>query len=295
MKKKLLLLISTLFLSFNSNVFSTEVDTMNLHLENFTSNLNNVIPNALSGNNVYSNAWIGKFFPSLPMHFSVGVEGGVTKLDTSELSKAAKMVNISDIPTKLVFPTLALNAKIGGLFLPFDVGLSFMTLDTQSLNILKDSINLDYFTIGGNVRYAIIKDNLLLPTVSIGVGYYYSKGDIGKTNSQFGVNVGYKTKTILAEIQASKKIVFITPFIGFRAIFSKSESNYNWKTSSGLQAIDLTFNGSGNFTREYEDSFIPQIFGGVGLGLGLFQLDLNGSWDFANSIWNFGTSFRFKL
>lgn len=294
MKKRIILILTSIFISTGSFVFSQNaVNTMNSHMEDFTTTLNNVIPNTLTGNNVYSNAWIGKFFPSLPMHFSIGVEGGLTKLDTSSLSEAGKMVQIKNIPNSLFFPTLALNAKIGGLFLPFDVGLSFMTLDSNKLNILKDSVDLNYFTIGGNVRYCIVKDKLLLPEVSVGVGYYYSKGDIGKSTSLYGVNVGYDTKVFLGEIQASKKIVFITPFIGFRAVFSKSESNYNWK--AGGSGLDGVLNGSGSISHTYEDSFIPQVFGGVGIGLALFQLDINGSWDFANSIWNFGASFRFKL
>lgn len=277
---------------FSTFSFADPLSQMNSYLNNFTSQLNYVIPNSATENNVYSDAWIGKFIPSLPMHFAVGVEGGVTKLDMSDLCQAAELVHVSGLPSNFVFPTLGLNAKLGGIILPFDVGLSFMTFNTKDFGNLLKNIDFQFFIIGGNVRFAILQGKGILPKFSIGAGYYYSSGNIGKTTDNYGISVGYKTHTLVAETQLSKTFLFITPFIGFRAVFSKSDSSYNWKTTEGLTG---EFSGGKTISTDFSDSFIPQVFGGVGLKLGVIQLDVNASWDFAHQIWNGGTSIRFQL
>lgn len=290
LKKSVSVFVCALIVSAVS--FADPLQDMNSSLNNFASQLNHVIPNAVTENNVYSDAWIGKFIPSLPMHFAAGIEGGVTKLDMSDLCKAASMVKVGGIPSNFVFPTIGLNARLGGLFLPFDVGLSFMTFDTRHFGDLFKNLDLKMFVLGGNVRFAILQGKGLLPKFSVGVGYYYSSGNIGKSASDYGVSVGYKTHTLVAETQLSKTFFFITPFVGLRAVFSKAESSYDWNTKDGLSG---QFKGSGSASTGFADSFIPQVFGGVGLKLGVIQLDVNASWDFMHQIWNGGASLRFQL
>ena len=63
--------------------------------------------------------------------------------------------------------------------LPFDIGLKAMMLTpemTASLDAM--GFSFDYSLLGGNVRYALVKQNLLLPDVSIGAGYNRLSGAI---------------------------------------------------------------------------------------------------------------------
>ncbi|MCR5612447.1 hypothetical protein [Treponema sp.] len=295
MKLRKLLLAGISSCLISGAIFADPVSDINTCLNNFSTQLNYVVPNAVTEHNVYSDAWIGKFVPSLPMHFAIGIEGGVTKLDVSDLAKAAEMVTITGFPSSLVFPTIGLNAKLGGIFLPFDIGLSFFSMNTKDLSFLQNQIDLSFFTLGGNIRWAILQGKGFCPKWSIGAGYYYSKGSVGKASNDYSISTSYITHILVAETQISKTIIFVTPYVGFRAIFTKAETNWAWSASASSAGIGGTFSGAGKVTSEFMDSFIPQLYGGIGLKLALIQLDINGSWDFKNSVWSFGTSLRFKL
>lgn len=287
MKKIITVLLLCLFTLGVS--FADTRDDVNMSMTKFTNKVMNTIPNACAQQNVYSDAWIGKIFPSLPPHFAVGFEGGITNMDLSDLYAAAQKLEISGFPTNMLYPTLGVNGKIGGLFLPFDIGLSFFTLDTQKTGINLTALDLEMFVIGGNIRFAILQGKGIMPVLSVGVGYYYSKGSLGKGTTAGTIKVNYDTQVIIAEAQLSKKIIFVTPFIGFRGIFSSTTAGYIW-TSTKFDTSD-----SKSFTTNFGDTFIPQVFGGIGLSLGIIQLDANATYDFANTIWSFGLSLRFGL
>lgn len=289
--KKFFLIISTaLLISFPA--FSDDYTKLQDHMSAFNRQLSQVIPNAAAEQNVYSDAWIGKFIPSLPMHFAIGLESGVTKVDMNDFASAGQMVGIYDIPKSFVYPTIAANAKLGGIFLPFDIGFSCMGLDTKSLGDIGRYMELNYFVIGGSFRWAILQGKGICPVLSIGAGYYYTKGGIGKNNSNCGVNFNYETHTVVCEAQLSKKIVFFTPFIGFRAIFSKSLNSYSWKSQTPIGSFT---SGSGKLETKFSESFTPEVFGGIGFTMGFIQLDVNAGYDFYHKIWNGGLSLRFEL
>lgn len=278
--------IATLFLIC---LFACGISFADPHdsMARFTNRVTDTISNACAQQNVYADAWIGKLFPALPPHFAVGFEGGITNMDLSDLCKTAGELGLSGFPSSMLYPTLGINAKIGGLFLPFDIGFSFFTLDTQKTGINLTPLDLEMFVLGGNFRFAILQGKGLMPVLSVGVGYYYSKGAIGKGTSGGAIKVNYDTQVIIAETQLSKKFIFVTPFIGFRGIFSSTTSEYNWRSAASTDSKAIKTN--------FGDSFIPQVFGGVGLSLGVIKLDANACYDFVNTIWSFGVSLRFGL
>ncbi|MGP1459043.1 MAG: hypothetical protein ACTTKL_07015 [Treponema sp.] len=83
-------------------------------------------------------AYIGKLFPSVPAHFTAGISTAATFVDSSFIkdplailndamnsASSASGLNIGqtlNIPSKIPFPTVAASARIGGIFLPFDLG-----------------------------------------------------------------------------------------------------------------------------------------------------------------------------
>lgn len=289
-KNTMLTLFCGIFLTGFS--FANEITDINNHLSNFSDQFNYLVPNALTQTNVYADAWIGKFIPSLPMHLAIGIDGGISKFDISELKAAGDILHITNMPSSLLFPTINANAKIGGIFLPFDIGFSAFCFNTKDLNNIIKNINLEFFTIGGNIRWAILQGKGLLPKWSIGAGYYYSKGSVGISNSEASAKASYKVQTFVCETQLSKTFIFLTPFIGFRAIFSDSDIGFNWNYNAGFNGV---FAYDIHKYQKLFDSFIPQVFGGVGLKIGLVELDVNASYDFSHTQWTAGTSLRFQM
>lgn len=282
---------------FASIVFSqTPEKNINNLLDNFNTQLNNIIPDASAQQNVYSDAWIGYLVPSDKMHFAIGLEGGLTQINMDDLYQAAKLIHVSGVPETFAYPTLGINAKAGGIFIPFDLGVSFFAADTRNFNELLSGIYLNMFVIGGDIRFAIIQENQYLPCWSVGAAYYFSKGGIGCGTSESGIDLDYETHTLIAQTQISKKLSFITPFIGYRALFSNTRSNYAWRSADGI-TIDgtLTKKGSSSTSIDFLDSFTSQVFGGLGLSLGMVQLDTNASYDINHNIWNGGVSVRIQM
>lgn len=274
---------------------SEKLSTLENSLNSLSKTVNNVIPNSTSQQNVYAEAWIGKLLPSIPPHFAVGIETSVTKLDLSSLNDALTVFDMKGaVPSSFVFPTISANCKIGGLFLPFDIGFSFMTINWKDLVTSFKDIKMDYFTIGGDIRYALLKGDFLWPQVSIGAGYYYTKGSIGYQKDPAKVKLDFKSQILMANLQVSKTFLFFTPYVGFRGIFSKTDSTWLWNVNADSYALG-SLTGTNTVSTNFGNSFIPQVYGGFGLKLGVFELALNGSWDFKNQIWGAALSGRLQF
>lgn len=292
MKFKNIICTFLIGISISGFAFSDDLSDLNTCINNFRDELNTVIPNAATQTNVYADAWIGKFVPSLPMHFAAGIDGGITKFDISELKKASDILHITNLPSSLLFPTINANAKIGGIFLPFDVGFSIFYFNSKDLNNIFKNIDIDFFTVSGNLRWAILQGKGICPKWSIGAGYYYSKGSIGKTTGSSSIKFSYVTQTFVAETQVSKKFLFVTPFVGFRAIFCDSDITCNWNSSLGIGGV---LNSEEHDKQDMFSNCTPQIFGGVGISIGLIEIDVNAAYDFKHTAWSAGTSLRFQM
>lgn len=296
MKKYFLSLFAaaTLFSAFAQDL---AFDKVSSGMDGFALSLEKAIPNAAVQQNVYADAWIGKFFPSAPPHFGVGAEFGVAKFDLSPLKDVANIFGISAVPKTFIFPTFTANARIGGLILPFDVGLSFMYIDLSKLRLI-DGIGVNYFNVGGDFRWAIFKGESAFPKLSVGGGFYLTKGGFSFEKDGFNTSLDYCVKTAFFSAQISKKFIFFTPYAGFRGIFSDSDIKWNWQVTSELASASK-YNGaravSGTKSSGFFNSFIPQVFGGFGLDISMIALNFGASWDFKNSIWAADVSIRFQL
>ena len=67
--------------------------------------------------------------------------------------------------------------RIGGLFLPFDLDVSFMKTGQINANFISD-ITVDFLTLGLEGRYALLEGGVIQPRVSIGFGYFYNQGSL---------------------------------------------------------------------------------------------------------------------
>ncbi|MCQ2610203.1 MAG: hypothetical protein MJ169_00510 [Treponema sp.] len=295
MKKLLGVLVFTVTTIFSIN--AQNLADFNRSLDSFHNTYIPTLQNATVQQNVYAKAFIGKLFPAFPPHFGIGIDGGVTRLDATELNNAASMLGFTKLTNDMIFPTFSANARIGGLFLPFDLSFSCFGFDSSKIKGIPNDFTVNWFCIGGDLRWAILDGSGLLPALSIGAGYYYTKGIIGVGNSS---TASLSQETVMhtgfASIQLSKTIIFFTPYVGFRAICSKADSKITWSSASGLMNGGVRiYNGYSEKTTDFWTSIIPQVYGGFGLALGPVNLDLNGGWDFRNQIWSAGLAIRVQL
>lgn len=300
MAKKIIAMGLSLLLTLSvfSNA-STSVEKISQGLDDFSIQLFDVIPNVALQQGVWPEAWIGKVFPSVPPHFGVGLSFGAAELPIDGLNKVLSQLNevsggtsFPSLGNNLVFPTFTADARIGGVFLPFDIGLSFMRLP----NLKFDNITFDFLTIGGSLRYAILQDKIIIPAVSVGMGFMYNKGFVQvKVEDSAYVRSDFQTTSIFFEAQVSKKILFLVPFLGFRGIIAESTNSWQWAYNAQFEGYTVGQIEKGTVHRAFGERFHPQIFGGLGFDIFMFHANLSVSYDFVSSLWGANLGLRFQM
>ena len=300
MSKKIIAIGLVLLLALSAFGNITPADKVSQGLEDFSIQLFDVIPNVALQQGVWPEAWIGNIFPSAPPHFGLGLSLGAAELPIEGLNKALSQFNevsggasFPALSNDLAFPTFTVDARIGGLVLPFDIGISFMRLP----NMKFDNVTFDYLTIGGSLRYAILQDKGLIPGLSLGMGFMYNKGFVEvKVEDTAYVRSDFKTTSIFFEAQVSKKILFLVPFLGFRGVMAQSTNSWAWEYNApfdGYGTIGQVEKGTVN--RGFGDRFHPQLFGGIGFDIFMFHANLSASYDFVSSIWGANLGLRFQM
>ena len=306
-------------------------------LNAFAGNILVAAPQAATQQNVWADAYIGKLFPSLPPHFGVGISLGGTKMDMTGLKDAATAfegmindfvpdsgdssitdqlkgtVDFGSIPDIFVMPTVSIDARIGGIFLPFDIGISAMMTNPSLFSVdLSDPNSLtsmsapmtfnafgfngsaDYLTLGIDVRYCVLDGGVILPKVSVGAGYNITKGSFGISSDKSGVdanmNLSFNTQVIYVQAEVSKSIMIATVFGGARALVSNTSTSWAWyiNGTKSLGGNNLIISGedSGSCNADttsstYQDGkwdfsgVQPQLYAGVGFNFLVFQTSLS--------------------
>ena len=201
----------------------------------------------------WSPAYIGQF-----PHFGVGITVGAAMMPYDAIQPVLGMLSIT-LPPEVDFlqtigvplPAAAIDARIGGFAIPFDIGLKIGFIPEQ-VKALMGSVQADYFIAGGDVRYAILQDEGMVPGLSVGVGYSYLKGgvevagllgsgqdiditammsDAGYTDGSYilrftdpTVGFTWESHVIEAKAQVSKNLLIFTPHAGVSAAYALSSS-----------------------------------------------------------------------
>jgi hypothetical protein len=204
--------------------------------------------------------WADAYIGTLP-HFGIGVTIGATLVPFGTLDEAMKPLGV-DLEAELgdelgglgfPLPGAVLDARIGGIVLPFDLGFKIGYLPQEAKVFLPGNMSLDYLLIGGDIRYAIVQEKGWLPDVSIGVGYNYLKGNIAISGIMGGdqdiadvetgtgtvtlrlqdpdVYLNWEASTIDLKVQVSKTLLVFTPFVGVGAAYGESTSGGGLKTN----------------------------------------------------------------
>jgi hypothetical protein len=226
--------------------------------EDFASEISTTLPStaAVAGLN-WSPAYIGAF-----PHFGVGASIGAFTIPYDFVKPLINELQVS-LPSEFDYiekwgmpiPAIALDARIGGFALPFDIGLKFGYLP-DSLRDKMSRINADYLLAGGDVRFRVVDGRGLLPTVSVGGGYTYLEGNIGIPDLAGSTTIdlpaplsgdsititspeltfALQTSTFVGKVQASWNLAILTPHLGIGAAYGLS-------TAGGGLASEILYNG----------------------------------------------------
>jgi hypothetical protein len=325
MKKILLcsiLVFVTVFSSFAEVKNPADFTTENIEsgLDDFTFSLIKTAPSTVSHQNMWASAYIGQLL-SLPPHVGGGVSVGMAQLKTDGLATVLKEMGINYDVKNLFLPTLTFDARIGGLLIPFDLGVHGMMIKNPlEFNVQESLFSIDYGTVGADIRFPIIKEEGIKPNLSIGAGYAYSKGNAGISvqDGLANVSAGYESQILQATVQLSKKILIVEPFVGLRGTLSSNKRNWSWNYD-GTKALDDakikeleavpgaldalkaenkfdSGDWSGFAINKEDPNYTAQIFAGIGIDfLFIAQGTLNVSFDVVNQIWAGGLSLRVKF
>ncbi|HUX50458.1 MAG TPA: hypothetical protein VMW73_06650 [Spirochaetia bacterium] len=276
--KKIVIALFSMFLSIGAYA-QTSIDfgKFQTSFKDFAGSIASSLPaNSTIGLN-WSDAYIG-YLP----HFGIGLSAGFTtipgaavdtltqnlglgSLTTALGSSAANLINQYGVP----LPGYTVDLRLGGLFLPFDVGLKFGYIGdkiSQIQQALPAGMQLNYLLTGIDVRFQLVKEGFLIPEISVGGGFNYLSGNVGfkvgsgditlanfsvpdpstnyTTNTTYNITLtqpdlvfAWDSKVFDAKIQVSKHILIFTPYVGLGA-------SYGISSAGGGLSSTLLINGS---------------------------------------------------
>jgi len=288
-------------------------------LNDFADVIRDSVANSQIQQNVWANSWIGylvqvgngKFRPN----FGLGLNVGAAKLDVSPLKNTLKAFKISSggLPSLLAMPTLTFDLRLGGvkvndLELPFDFGFTIAGFDSAKMGLKSalKPVTFDYFAIGFDVRYCVWKLEKFETRLSVGAGYYFTKGGVHVAADEANAGLDFKSHDFTLNSQISAKFAFFRPFAGVRLMFTNANvdwyaRNINWSgilndsdanigkaVSYGLLPSNFSGGASGF-------KFRPVVQGGFAFDLAVIDLTFSASYDFVSQVYGGAFSLRFSL
>jgi len=321
--------IACILLLAVSGAFAQQLEDFETAFQDFAGDMAATLAvNSTIGSN-WSDAYIGGF-----PHFGAGLAVGAafvnadsakTIFDALDLTLPAELESLG-VP----IPAAVATAKIGIPFLPIDVGVKagYIPASVGEAINASSGMSVDYTNIGIQVRYAVIKQNVILPNISIGASYNYQKGSL-KAPSGIGpqtftiatnegdteiyvsdpeVSLGWSSNVFDVTLQASKKFLFIIPYLGAGYTFGSSKvdggiastvgTNYStditglnaWSAANGGPTIsDQGFTYTVDATKP-----VFRVYGGLSLRI-LVDLDLQAMYVPATKSLGASATLRFQL
>ncbi len=259
-------------------------------------------------------------------HFGIGLSVSAVTIPKEAFEDVASALGfelpseITDSGLGVPLPGYAVDARLGLPFIPFDIGAKFGYLTPGMGDALEGSTGLtaEYILAGLQVRYPLLKGRLLIPAVSVGLGYTYLNGSVAMETTGMSnqinfpggetLNIGnpdavfaWKTHAIDLSIQASKSLLILTPYLG-------AGYSYGWSRAGGGVNADITGDVDAvedNYDVEItDDGFVVysdasggsfRAFGGLSFNLTILKLDLNAQYNFTTQSLGGGLNARIQI
>ncbi len=253
MKKILFLLIAGVLAV--SGVAAQQFEKVEAAFGTFADDLSAALPFASTIGLNWSDAYIGKF-----PHLGVALVGGAVGLPADAFGKVLGTLSggeiggdlLSFLPPELEevgeafgmpFPAAAIEARLGGLILPFDIGLKvgFIPDEFDMEDALPAGMGADYQLVGADVRFRLVEEKFIIPEISVGGGINRLTGgvsfvteddifidsfevpdpddftqvntyDISLKAPEFGFN--WATTVLDVKAQISKRLLIFRPYAG---------------------------------------------------------------------------------
>ncbi|MCL2760006.1 MAG: hypothetical protein FWD22_07320 [Treponema sp.] len=314
---------------FSQNTIDKLQDNVNLFSETIVKSL----PFSSTMGLNWSDAYIGQLF-DLPPHFGIGVSAGFTTMPIGSISDLAGMFgyDLPDFKAGFPLPGYTVEARGGGIILPFDIGVKFGIIpESELLSNMMGGAKIKYQLFGADLRYSLINSKVLPVKLSIGLGYNYLSGGISKSlpidslsfdfySAEADTDVSlavptpdlgilWKTNTMELKAQISFPLVVITPYAGAGISWAWSEAGYQVKSKiqvngaditdsmiedlKGLGVSGITDNGFESILKD--DNFNMRLFGGFSLNITVLRIDLTAMYNVMNNGFGFTVGTRFQL
>ncbi len=258
------------------------------------STINNQVSSYLANRMPFVNTlgWNDATAASTKLLFvTVGVSGGFAFLDSpsvvtenlsSGVSTTGVPINLSSLPLPYS-PTV-----FGRVGLPILADLDFGLKWGIPIDITAKNMAYKNNSLGGEVRYSVLKQGLLLPGLSIGSGFDWSKGELaysyngslGTLNGQaFSTDFAQKSEWSLTNVHANVRVgmnILLFSIVGglqVYAPFGDVDTTSTGSVTVGSATESLNVTGSSNTPGVRAKSML-----GLFLRLPFFRL--GGQWDF---------------
>ncbi len=308
-------LAATIALALAISGYSQSLEGFSSAFSGFTSDMaGSLAVNSTIGSN-WSDAYVGGF-----PHFGVGITTGAAFASADSAKGLFDAMGGSGLPDALKtlgvpIPAAVATFKIGLPFLPIDIGIKGGYIPANVGASLKSAtgVSADYQNIGIMVRYALVKQNILLPNISIGAAYNYQQGSITApsgigpqtfsvisdqaggtshvTASDPALALGWTSNTFDFSAQISKLLLFIVPYAGVGYTIGSSKvtggvssaviSDYSGSYGSGISGLNSFFSANGGpsigdqgFTYSTTNNTpVFRVYGGLSLRIIIIDFD----------------------
>ncbi len=291
---------------------AVDQDVLDERLGDFANEIADFMPRVSTGTNYWADAHIGNILPlsGLP-HLGAGFSASAALIPTQFVQTFSDAFTTGADWESFPFPALSVDARVGGIILPFDLGVHVMTLSDFEQDFFGFTVEIPTcLSYGADVRFAILQEGVVLPALSIGVGYTHSEGEFNISSenllpsftgaSRVKSHVEYSTDIFSASAQISKKILFLTPFAGAKAYVQNGTYSYggeyaNIDGHTHRLTTPVSFDRSFSFDNPSFDNVKWSVFAGLGVDFLIIQTTAGVSYDFSDSSWAGSISVHVKI
>lgn len=316
--KKQLALVLGIFTLMATAASAQDISDLTDGLTTFVEDATGSLPFAATAGMDWSDAYIGSII-GVPPHFGVGLVVGTTTLPGQSVKPLIEALGgelaTSDVP----LPLAAVNARIGGVILPFDIGVR--------VGILPPGLSFGDYTVtyqnfGLDARWAFFQGEPVLPTVSVGAGFGYLAtglkatygdaltftGDLNGTNRELYISapeltMDLSTVTFEAKVQVSKSLLILTPYLGLSALTGSSTAKAGVSSDITTDAPSLDdwadliggISATGFSQEKSVSNFGLKLYGGTSLNLVFVRFDIQGMYNLFDGAYGATLGARFQL